>query len=264
MQRAIELGHREPRHLLRLARALNEQQRVDELWEVLDLIPDDPADPALGGREDPPRRGGDDLPRPAAGLPGLEEAARRWAALGETGQARLGARQPGRRAVLPRPEPTSPRQSLRESLAVFRDAGDRDGQMAAYRFLALVCPDDPHAREWVTESLQRAEEVGDRTAQVNSYNTLAWHHFMRSRLGGVGRHRRAAPLPRPARRDRATSWACTRWRPTGSAWPPTWLASRGASTTPAGSPPRPVARGHRAPVDRARADGRVLVRARAR
>ena len=45
MQRAIELGYREPRRLLRLARALNEQQRVDELWEVLELIPDDPDRP---------------------------------------------------------------------------------------------------------------------------------------------------------------------------------------------------------------------------
>ena len=133
--------------------------------------------------------------------------------------------------------------------------------MAAYRFLALVCPDDPHAREWVTESLQRAEEVGDRTAQVNSYNSLAWHHFMRSRLGWRGRHGRAAALPRPARRDRATSWACTRWRRTGSAWPPTWRASRGASTTPAGWPPRPSRwRVTEPPSHRARAGRGVLGR----
>ena len=183
VQRAIELGYREPRHLLRLARTLNEQQRVDELWEVLELIPDDPDEPALAAEKI--HLGGVALTfrDPEAGLPGLEEAARRWSALGET--AKYGWALANRGVALfflGRNRESD--AALRESLGVFREAGERDGQMAAYRFLALVCPDDPHAHEWVTESLQRAEEVGDRTAQVNSYNTLSWHHFMRSRLGG--------------------------------------------------------------------------------
>jgi len=183
VQRAIELGYREPRHLLRLARTLNEQQRAEELWEVLDLVPDDPDQPALAAEKIHMAAVALTFRDPAAGLPGLEEAARRWSALGET--AKYGWALANRGVALffmGRNHESD--ASLRESLEVFREAGERDGQMAAYRFLALVCPDDPHAHEWVTESLQRAEEVGDRTAQVNSYNTLSWHHFMRSRLGG--------------------------------------------------------------------------------
>ena len=183
-QRAIELGYREPRHLLRLARTLNEQQRVEELWEVLELIPDDPDQPALAAEKIHLGAVALTFRDPAAGLPGLEEAARRWSALGET--AKYGWALANRGVALfflGRNHESD--VSLRQSLSVFREAGERDGQMAAYRFLALVCPDDPHAHEWVTESLQRAEEVGDRTAQVNSYNTLSWHHFMRSRLGGT-------------------------------------------------------------------------------
>jgi tetratricopeptide (TPR) repeat protein len=183
MQRAIELGYRDPRRLLRLARALNEQQRVEELWEVLELIPDDPDHPALAAEKIHIGAVALTFRDPAEALPGLAEAARRWSALGET--AKYGwalANQGVALFFLGRNHESD--ALLRESLSVFSDADERDGQMAAYRFLALVCPDDPHAHEWVMQSLQRAEEVGDRTAQVNSYNTLAWHHFMRSRLGG--------------------------------------------------------------------------------
>jgi class 3 adenylate cyclase/tetratricopeptide (TPR) repeat protein len=183
VQRAIELGYREPRDLLRLARALNEQQRAEELWEVLDLVPDDPDQPALAAEKIHMAAVALTFRDPAAGLPGLEEAARRWSALGETAKHGWALANRGV-ALFFLGRNRESDAALRESLGVFREAGERDGQMAAYRFLALVCPEDPHAHEWVTESLQRAEEVGDRTAQVNSYNTLSWHHFIRSRLGG--------------------------------------------------------------------------------
>jgi class 3 adenylate cyclase len=184
LRRAVELGHRDSHALMRLARALNEQQRIDELWTVLDLIPDDPDEPAIAAEKI--HLGGVALTfrDPAAGLPGLEEAARRWAALGEVGkEAWALANQGVARFFLG--ENRASEAHLRESLERFRAVGDRDGEMAACRFLALVCPDDPHAREWVVASLQRAEEVGDRTAQVNSYNTLSWHHFLRGRFGGA-------------------------------------------------------------------------------
>jgi tetratricopeptide (TPR) repeat protein len=184
VQRAIELGYREPRHLLRLARTLNEQQRIEELWEVLDLVPDDPDHPALAAEKIHIGAVALTFRDPAAGLPGLEEAARRWSALGETAKHGWALANRGVALFFLGRNHESD-ASLRESLGVFREAGERDGEMAAYRFLALVCPDDPHAHEWVTESLRRAEEVGDRTAQVNSYNSLSWHHFMRSRLGGA-------------------------------------------------------------------------------
>ena len=263
MQRAIELGYREPRRLLRLARALNEQQRVEELWEVLELIPDDPDHPALAAEKIHIGAVALTFRDPAEALPGLEEAARRWSALGET--AKYGwalANQGVALFFLGRNHESD--ASLRESLSVFSDAGERDGQMAAYRFLALVCPDDPHAHEWVTESLQRAEEVGDRTAQVNSYNTLSWHHFMRSRLGGtddtaelryyLDRLLETARRPRHARaRD---PWARDGRQPGSPA------GTR--PTTPAGSRPRPCRSRSPSPVHRARPDGRVLVRPRAR
>jgi class 3 adenylate cyclase/tetratricopeptide (TPR) repeat protein len=184
MQRAIELGHREPNSLLRLARGLNEQQRVDELWDVLDLIPDETDDPAVGAEKVHLAGMAMTFRDPAAGLPGLEEAARRWSALGNTHKYAWAIANRGV-ALFFLGRNREAEDALREGLAVFVEIGDRDGQMAAYRFLALVRPNDPHAHEWVTQSLQRAEEVGDRTAQVNSYNSLAWHHFLRSRLGGV-------------------------------------------------------------------------------
>jgi class 3 adenylate cyclase len=184
MQRALELGDRDPRHVLRLAHALNEQQRLDELWEVLDLVPADADDPALVAEKLHLAGVARTFRDPARGMPDLEDAERRWAALGNTAKEGWAVANQGVALFfLGRNHESEVR--LRDSLELFREAGERDGQMAAYRFLALVRPDDPHTREWVTESLQRAEEVGDRTAQVNSYNTLAWHHFLRSRLGGV-------------------------------------------------------------------------------
>ena len=184
MQRAIELGNRDPNAVLRLARALNEQQRVEELWDVLDLIPDEATDPAIAAEKVHLGAMALIFRDPAAGLPGLEEAARLWSAIGNRHKYAWAIANRGV-ALFFLGRNHEAEESLRKGLAVFVEIGDRDGQMAAYRFLALVRPDDPHAREWVTESLQRAEEVGDRTAQLNSYNVLAWHHFLRSRLGGV-------------------------------------------------------------------------------
>ena len=202
VQRAIELGYREPRHLLRLARTLNEQQRVEELWEVLELIPDDPDHPALAAEKIHMGAVALTFRDPAAGLPGLEEAARRWSALGET--AKYGwalANQGVALFFLGRNHESD--VSLRESLGVFREAGDRDGQMAAYRFLALVCPDDPHAHEWVTRvvAARRRGRRPHRPGQLVQHAVVAPLHAVPA--GRDGRHLRAAALPRPARRDRA-------------------------------------------------------------
>jgi hypothetical protein len=170
--------------LLRLARGLNEQQRVDEAWDVLDLIPDETDDPEVAAEKVHLGAMALIFRDPASGLPGLDEAVRRWSALGNAEKYGWALANRGVALFFLGRNRESER-ALRDALAVFTEVGDRDGQMAAYRFLALVRPDDPHAHEWVTQSLQRAEEVGDRTAQVNSYNSLAWHHFLRARLGGA-------------------------------------------------------------------------------
>jgi hypothetical protein len=73
---------------------------------------------------------------------------------------------------------------LRRAVELFRSIGDRGGEHAALSFLGLVHPDDPEVANWLENSLRYAEETGDRSRQVASLIPLAWHHYIRARLGG--------------------------------------------------------------------------------
>jgi len=75
-------------------------------------------------------------------------------------------------------------QALERSLALFEEAGEKQGKLAAQSFLALIRPEDPRVTDWLGDALRHAEMAGDRTGQCNATALLAWHHTFRSHFGG--------------------------------------------------------------------------------
>jgi tetratricopeptide (TPR) repeat protein len=183
LQRAVDLGHNEPRSLLRLARGLSDISSVDEALAIVDRLPADMGDPVLDA-ERIHTRGGAQLFRDAAkALVDLEEATDRWAALGRTGNEAWAHANRGV-ALFFTGRSRESEQQLHIALEQFGEVGDRGGQVAVYRFWSLLRPDDPRIVGWLDESLQYAEELGDRSGQLNSLNALSWNQYFRLRLGG--------------------------------------------------------------------------------
>lgn len=180
--RAVGLGWRDPESMLALVAALTDVSRSEEALAILDLIPES-EDPVLAAEAVHSRGAALIFCDPAASLPHLEEASARWAALGDiVKQGWAHANRGVALFFLGRSEDSE--NELVSALDRFGRAGERPGELSVYRFFSLVRPDDPRAVGWLEESLTHAESVGDRTGQLNSLDSLAWNHFLRSRLGG--------------------------------------------------------------------------------
>jgi class 3 adenylate cyclase/tetratricopeptide (TPR) repeat protein len=183
LQRAIELGFREPRALLQLARVLAELTRDTESLSVLGLIPEATGDPDIDAERMHTHAWAQELRSPDAALTGLDAAAARWAEL--ENREKQGWALANKGVVLFNVGRVADAQgALEEALSLFQAIGYRPGVMAVYRFLALARPDDPRAGDWLEEALLDAQDRGDRTAQLSSLVSLAWHRFMRDRYGG--------------------------------------------------------------------------------
>jgi class 3 adenylate cyclase/tetratricopeptide (TPR) repeat protein len=183
LQRAIELGFREPRALLQLARVLAELTRDTESLSVLALVPETTGDPEIDAERAHTHAWANELRTPEAALTGLDAAAARWAELGN--REKQGWALANKGVVLFNVGRVADAQhALEAALEHFQAVGFRPGVMAVYRFLALARPDDRRAGDWLEEALLDAEDRGDRTAQLSSLVSLAWHRFMRDRYGG--------------------------------------------------------------------------------
>lgn len=184
LHQAVELGDDRPETSVRLAEVLSTLARRVEAIEVIDQLPPT-TDPDEQARRLHMRAAAVAFEEPAEALDPLEEAARRWAELGNLGQEGWAH---GNRGValfsLGRMREAS--AALHEGLARFEAAGDRGGAHAVHAFLGLIHPTDPRVPEWMEEGVRYADEVGDRTMQVGALVTLAWHRFMRFRLGSTG------------------------------------------------------------------------------
>jgi class 3 adenylate cyclase len=183
LQRAIELGYRDPRVLLHLARVYAELTRDTDALSVLELVPEKSGDPVMDAERLHASAWAMELREPEGALVGLDAAAARWAELGN--REKQGWALANKGVVLFNMGRVAEAQlALEDGLARFQEVGFRPGVMAVYRFLALARPDDHRTGDWLEEALLDAEDRGDRTAQLSSLVSLAWHRFMRDRYGG--------------------------------------------------------------------------------
>jgi class 3 adenylate cyclase/tetratricopeptide (TPR) repeat protein len=183
LQQAVDLGHRDPDVILSLAETVGPLGRPDEVLGVLDLLPDDLGDPAVEARRVHVRAAAAIFMDPAEAADGLEDAARRWEAVGN--RSKLGWAHSNRGVALfnlSRMHDAS--AELHRALEIFKDAGDKEGVHAAQGFLALIHPEDPRVRDWLEEGVLAAREAGDRSRQMGVQVSLAWHLTFRTRGGG--------------------------------------------------------------------------------
>ncbi len=181
-RRSVALGHRDPNNLLRFAAILVESH-VGEALEILKLVPA----PSGDARTDAERTlvtanalVSSDL---EAALVAFDEAAQQWHELGDV--IKEGWSHSNKAfALFMNGRWSEADTALSRGLGLFRRARHRTGEMAAIRLRALVRPDHPNVEAWLHESLTYAEEIGDRTRHLAAFVSLAWHHFLRNRLGG--------------------------------------------------------------------------------
>ncbi|HEY2301845.1 MAG TPA: hypothetical protein VGH66_08125, partial [Acidimicrobiales bacterium] len=183
LERAVALGCRRPSVLLRLADLQSMGGDISVVQATLDLIEDDPADPAAGVERDHASGRIRLFNDPATARPLLEQVAHRWHELqqplceawawGNAGVASFNLNRVG--------EATA---DLEKALGMFERLGDRAGAVNTSSFLCLVHPGDPRVPGWLADSLAFADETGERDKQVGALTLLTWNHFVRSMFGG--------------------------------------------------------------------------------
>jgi class 3 adenylate cyclase/tetratricopeptide (TPR) repeat protein len=182
LERALALGCRRPTALLNLARIQALCGKQDEALETLELVPDDPADPSQAAERDHVAANTRTFSDPAWAVPRLEASAARWRELGNKVKEGWALANAGVASFnLSRMEESA--AQLERALALFEEAGDRNGAVSTSSFLCLAKPTDRRVERWLADALEFADEAGDRSKQITTLTTLAWHHFFRSFLG---------------------------------------------------------------------------------
>jgi len=184
LERALVLGPIPSAALLDLARLQALSSRDADALHTLSLIQDDPDNPAVAVERDHTAASSMMFLDPASALPGLEEAARRWHALGRTDKEAWARGNAGMAYFnLSRMEEAV--AALELALKLFDTTNDRSGTVAVTSLLCLVKPTDPRVSTWLAEALEYADAAGDRSKQLNTLTTLTWNHFLRSFYGQV-------------------------------------------------------------------------------
>jgi class 3 adenylate cyclase/tetratricopeptide (TPR) repeat protein len=183
LQKAVELGEREPAVLLRLGSNLANAGRGDEAVDVLAKLEGQ----QLTNEQDVDRNHIEVVTHmfrtPEDAVPGLRASAERWAGVGRKDKQGWALSNMGV-ALFNSGQMHEAAEALERSLVLFEESGEKQGQLAAQSFLALIRPEDPRVTDWLGDALRHAEKVGDRAGQVNARILLAWHHTFRSYLGG--------------------------------------------------------------------------------
>ena len=182
LQRAIGLGERNPPTLLRLAEALIDRDRGEAI-AILELIEPETGDASVDAERALIMANALMDRDPEAALLAFDDAIQRWNKTGNTVKEGWSHSNKGV-ALFMQNKPRLADDELAAALELFRVAGYRTGEMSTVSFRALVRPDHPDVEQWLHESLTYAIEVGDRGRHLAAINSLAWHHFLRSRLGG--------------------------------------------------------------------------------
>jgi class 3 adenylate cyclase/tetratricopeptide (TPR) repeat protein len=195
LQRAVALGMRRPDVLLDLGRLQGQCGKEDDALATLALVPDDPADPAQAVERDHSAANAKTFTDPGWAVPRLEEAARRWHALGQVEKEAWAHANAGvAYFYLSRMAESS--TALLRGLELFESIGDRAGAVSTESFLCLARPSDPRVEQWLNDALQFANETGDRNRQGATLTTLTWRHFFQSMLGSEQDTQQAERLAR--------------------------------------------------------------------
>ena len=183
VQRALDLGHADPRTLLRLAQAFNDAgPGGNRALELLDSI-DAAGDPVLGAEVVHARGNAMRAVDLEASATLLGQAADAWAALGIEEKRAWAVSNRGH-TYFDMGRLDEAARDHEAALAAFTRLGDRSGAAGAAQALALERPDDPRVPEWLAEGLRLAEATGDLAVERNVLITLVWFQFLRSHLGG--------------------------------------------------------------------------------
>jgi tetratricopeptide (TPR) repeat protein len=182
LERAADLGPLPASALLDLAKLQALASRDQDAMKTLAMIEDDPDDPTVAVERDHTAATSLMFADPSSALPGLQEAARRWQALGCKIKEAWALSNAGVAYFnLSRMEESI--VALERALALFEEGEDRAGVVAVTSFLCLVKPTDHRVATWLADALEFADVSGDRSRQLNTLTTLAWNHFLRSFCG---------------------------------------------------------------------------------
>jgi class 3 adenylate cyclase/tetratricopeptide (TPR) repeat protein len=182
LERAIALGCRQSSALLDVAKLQALASRDEDAVRTLALIEDDPDDPTVAVERDHTAATAKMFADPAAAIPGLQDAARRWQALART-EKEAWARANAGVAFFNLSRMEESVIELEQALALFERSEDRAGTIAVSSFLCLAKPTDKRVSQWLADALEFADAAGDRAKQLNTLTTLAWNHFLRSFCG---------------------------------------------------------------------------------
>ena len=182
LRQSLDLGHRAPPSLLRLADALNDGERSEAL-RVLELIPDPSGDPRVDAERVLVRANALADSDTEQALLEFDDAAIRWRKIGD--QVKEGWSHSNKGvALFLHGHMSEADDELVRALELFRAEEYRVGELATLSFRALVVPDHPDVESWLHESLAYSIELGDRSRHLSVLGSLMWHHTLRSRLGG--------------------------------------------------------------------------------
>lgn len=182
LQEAVDLGHREPAALLRLARIYADAGRPEEADAVLAALPGE-LSPEEAAERDHVRGAARIFGDPEAAVSLLAGAAERWRGLGVPVKEAWAHANAGV-ALFNQARMAEAAAALELARARFDAAGDRAGAAATVSFLMLVRPDDARLPAWLEDALAFGEDTGNRDVQLNALVALAWNHYLRARLGG--------------------------------------------------------------------------------
>ena len=182
LTQALDLGHRAPGSLLRLAHSLVDSDRVRAL-DVLTMIPEPSNDPRIDAERVLIRANALVDIDPDSAIVSFDEAANRFHSLGNTVKEAWSHSNKGV-ALFMHGRMAEADSELIRALTLFREENYRVGELATLSFRALVRPDDPEVETWLHESLAYSVELGDRSRHLNVLGSLQWHHFLKTRLGG--------------------------------------------------------------------------------
>jgi class 3 adenylate cyclase/tetratricopeptide (TPR) repeat protein len=183
LTKAVALGLRATGPLLELARLQSDCGLAVEAMATLDLVADDPEDPAVAVEREHRRAVVHLFSDPAQALSRLADVTARWRALGNTGKEAWARANAGvAHFYLSQMEESA--DQLETGLTLFESIGDKAGMVSCSSFLCLVKPADPRVDGWLSDALDFAGSTGDRNRQVATLVTLTWKHFFKA-FGGT-------------------------------------------------------------------------------
>jgi class 3 adenylate cyclase/tetratricopeptide (TPR) repeat protein len=182
LQRAVEMGYREPESLLKLASALNDSDR-NEALRLIDLVPVTNNDKRLDAERTHTLANALTDVDPSSALAAFDRAVELWHELGDHTKEAWAHSNKGV-ALFMVGQMTEADEALVRATDLFSIEKDRTGELATKSFRSLVRPDHPDVEVWLQESLAYAIEVGDRSRHLGALSALQWHHYLGTRLGG--------------------------------------------------------------------------------